>query len=127
MTYMDFTSKRDAKFRVPAHVVARERADRLFPSDTAKAAEEFARTQEDILLLQKWLGNHSNWAPSDFRQFLVDPKPPRLSRSQGRLYAGCPYCGDQFYEREEAPNDELACHIAFGLHMTSCPKSPLRE
>ena len=45
-------------------------------------------------------------------------------RANGRVHVHCPYCGNHLYEREEGQLDEVACHIALGLHVKSCKQSP---
>lgn len=40
------------------------------------------------------------------------------------MFAYCPFCGEQFYEREEGPGDEEMSGVPFGMHAQGCRENP---
>jgi hypothetical protein len=52
---------------------------------------------------------------------------PIIIEEDGRLYLTCPFCrGRNLYSISCGPFAEVACGTAFGLHLYSCEKRPLK-
>jgi hypothetical protein len=49
---------------------------------------------------------------------------PIIKRRGVRVVTACPFCDEEFYEREEGPSAELASYVAFGYHLGNCDKAP---